>query len=360
MAQKSSRTPMSKIRPLDTQTKFNEDLGREITWFLVQVPLKELKLNALNNRFAPDAELSEEEHEEAVISEDPHAFENLKKSWDSNPQFEQLIGFTKPNMDGFYVIAGHRRTFAARQSGAETVLMWVAEGLSENEVEHIRDWPEIHTTKVPHASFAKFKSIYSDLAGTDDLEKERRIVKWKKKGFTRPQILKAERVFGRLSEFCKSIDVKPHTRADQIKAFETYDSICESTFHALKDRGEFQRVLHMDKVAKAFLKQQLAHDDLKVAVEGMADLPPNDPVFKAIETDPTYLDDTTNLRRLTELARTQRNSESIIKDVQEFTMRTFAKLIDRADATEIDACIEEFKDAVQRLEAARSNLRSSQ
>lgn len=346
------------VKPLEIQSKFNSDLGREITWRLLKVNLDEIALNEFNNRFAPDDALTIEEHEQATIEEDPAAFENLRKSWECNPQFEQLVGFTDPATDKVHLIAGHRRYFAAKRAGSESALIWVADDLNADEIEHVRDWPEIHQTKVQHSTWARYKSIYKDLRGKNEIERERRMKVWKQKGYTRQQIIKAERVFGRIESFCKANGEKTHHRSGQVKAFETYDQMCETKFHELQDQGEFPRLLVLDQVAKAFLKHQIAHDDLKITVEGLADLPASDPVYKSVSENPKYLDDVTNLRRLTNLARTQRNSGDLLSDVREFTSRTFSKLIDRADVSEMSECLTELKDTVSRLEAALKNISS--
>lgn len=356
MALQSIYLSNSEIPVLETQVKFNTDLGKEITWNLTNPYLDTIGLNAFNNRFAPDQAMSIEEHEEAVVEEDVLAFENLKKSWECNPQFEQLIGYTLPDSDKIFLIAGHRRFFAAKRANAERALVWVAANLSQDEIEHIRDWPEIHQTKVAHSSFARYKAIYQDLRGRNELDREKRINSWKQKGYTKQHILKAERVYGRLDSYCEASGEKPHERASQVKAFETYDQICENTFQNLKDVGDFGRLMALDKVAKSFLKHQIAHDDLKVTVEGLSKLSEKDPVFQAIESD-EYLDSVDNLRRLTNLARTQNSGGTITDDVSEFTTRIFSKLIDRADAQEIENCVSEFRDIAQRLDAALSNIK---
>lgn len=340
---------------LDTQIKFNMDLGKEIHWNLASIKLDQIALNQFNNRFAPDNALSDEEHERSIVEEDAVAFENLKKSWESNPQFEQLIGYTVDGEDRVHLIAGHRRFFAAKRADAESVLVWVAAGLTTDEIEHIRDWPEIHQTKVAHSSFARYKAIYNDLKNRNDLDREKRIAVWKQKGYTKQQILKAERVFGRIDSFCQSNGERPHERASQVKAFETYDQVCETTFQELRDQGDISRLITLDRVAKAFLKHQIAHDDLKVTVEGLSQLPSGDPVFKAVE-NPEYLTDVTNLRRLTNLARTQRSSGNVVDDVREFSTRVFSKLIDRADAAEMASCLEEFQDVAKRIGSALANI----
>ncbi len=356
MALESTSTPFLKTNSLETQTKFNEDLGREITWHLISVDLNDIGLNQLNNRFAPDEAMTEDEHEKAIIEEDSIAFENLQKSWSCNPQFEQLIGYTDDGTTKINLIAGHRRFFAAKRTKSKSALIWVAHGLTADEVEHVRDWPEIHQTKVPHASFSRYKAIYNDLKGRNELDREKRMNVWKQKGYTKPQILKAERVFGRMDSFCKSVGEKTQQRSGQVKAFETYDQICETKFQELRDQGEIGRIVTLDKVAKAFLKNQIAHDDLKVTVEGLSDLPPSDPVYKSIQENPDYLNDVQNLRRLTNLARTQRNTENVVTEVKEFSGRIFAKLVDRADIAEMTESLSEFKDTVARLEAALSNI----
>ncbi|MDZ4662961.1 MAG: hypothetical protein SGJ18_15215 [Pseudomonadota bacterium] len=358
MALQSTATPFLKNNALETQIKFNMDLGKEITWRLVSVDLPDIGLNHLNNRFAPDEAMTEEEHEQAIIEEDAIAFENLEKSWTNNPQFEQLIGFTDDKSSMVNLIAGHRRFFAAKRTKSKSALIWVAHGLTADEVEHVRDWPEIHQTKVPHASFARYKAIYNDLKGRNELDREKRVNVWKQKGYTKPQILKAERVFGRMDSFCKSVGEKTQKRSGQVKAFETYDQICETKFQELKDQGEIARIVTLDKVAKAFLKNQIAHDDLKVTIEGLAELSPSDPVYKSIKDNPDYLNDVQNLRRLTNLARAQRNADNIVTEVQEFTGRIFSKLVDRADVAEMTACLVELKDTATRIEAALSNINS--
>lgn len=356
MAQMSTTVPNSMISPLAIQTKFNNDLGKEITWHLLSADINSVFPNPRNNRFAPDEEMTDDEHEQAIIEEDGISFENLQKSWENNPQFEQLIGFAENDSSKIIVMCGNRRFYAAKRSKAKSVLIWVAYGLNLDEIEHIRDWPEIHQTKVPHAPYVRCKAIFNDLQGRNELDREKRINVWKQKGYTKPQILKHERVFGRLHSFCKANGEKTQDRAGQVKAFETYDQICETKFQELRDQGEIQRLMTLDKVAKAFLKNQIAHDDLKITVEGLADLPASDPVYKAIQDNPDYLNDVPNLRRLTNLARTQRDSDDLGGEVREFTSRILAKLLDRADVTEMTNCLMELKDTAVRLEAALGNI----
>lgn len=364
MALKGTTIPSTEgIKVLETISKFNMDLGKNIKWQLMLAPINSIKLNQFNNRFAPDEALTDEEHEDAIIKEDSIAFDNLQKSWENNPQFEQLIGINKSNPSDpkgsmlIDLIGGHRRYFAAKRAKAMFILIWVAmDELTADEIEHIRDWPEIHQTKVVHSSFAKSKAIYNDLKGRTEIDREKRIKIWQQKGYTKSQILKAEKVFGRLDTFCKSIGEKAQDRAGQMKSFETYNQICDTTFEELKDQGEIQRIITLDKVARAFLKEQIAHDDLKVAVDGLAKLPATDPVYKAINEDPNYLNDVENLRRLTNLGRAERNNRDLVDETKDFTGRVFAKLIDRAQVDEIKACMEELRDTANRLQSALENL----
>ncbi|QDK41235.1 hypothetical protein DOM21_07145 [Bacteriovorax stolpii] len=347
--------PKSEQKILNTQERFHTDLGKSINWKLVEVALGDIVLNQFNNRFSPDEALTNEEHEEAIINEDPVAFENLEKSWANNPQFEQLIGFTRDDNNKINLIAGHRRFFAAKRTKHKTALVWVAHNLDNEEVEHIRDWQEIHQTKVAHASYAKYKAIYADLKGRSEIDREKRISIWRQKGYSKSQIIKAERVFGRMESFCRSIGEKTQERANQVKAFETYDQICETKFQNLKDQGEISKIVILDKVAKAFLKNQIAHDDLKVTIEGLSELSLSDPSYKAISENAEFLNDVANLRRLTNLARSQRETSGVFEEVKEFTSRMFSKLVDRADFTEMKDCLQELKDTVARLESALEN-----
>lgn len=358
MSTNGTALPLSKAKVLEIQKRYNEDLGREIEWKLLAVPLAEIVLNEFNNRFAPDEALTEAAHEQAVIEEDSAAFENLQKSMESNPQFEQLVGYTVDGERGVRLIMGHRRFFALKRAGFAEALIWVAHELNDEEVEHVRDWPEIHQTKVAHSTFARYKAIYLDLKGRNEIDREKRINVWKQKGYTKAQILKAERVFGRMEAFCAGVGEKPVRRISQVKAFETYDQICESVFQKLKDEGDVAKVVTLDKVAKAFLKNEIAHDDLKVAIDGLAELPASDPALKAVNDDPNYLTDVANLRRLTIVARANKNSDSIVDDIRDFTARSFSKLVHRADIAEITACLEEFKDIATRLETALTTIKA--
>lgn len=341
---------------IEVQKKFNSDLNREIVWSLIKADIDDISLNAFNNRFAPDEALTDAEHEKAIYEEDVVAFENLQKSMTCNPQFEQLIGYLNPETEKIHLIAGHRRTFAARRAGIKDLLVWVTTGLSPEEIEYVRDWPEIHKTKVAHAIFAQYKSIYNDLKGRTEEEREKRIQTLLKKGYSRREILKSERVFGRMESFCKEQGEKAHQRANQVKAFETYDQVCVNTFSKLQDQGEFHRIAVLDQVAKAFLKEQIAHDDLKTTVEGIAKLSVNDPVYKTIKENPAYLDDVNNLRRLTDLARSQQRATNALEELNDFTARLFSKLVDRADVAEMTNCLNEMKDAAARLESAINNI----
>lgn len=358
MSLKGTALPLSKAKILETQKRYNIDLGREIEWQLVSVPLAEVLLNGFNNRFTPDEEMSEDEHEQAVVEEDARAFENLQKSMESNPQFEQLVGYTVDGEEGIRLIMGHRRYFALKRAGIGYALIWISHALTGDEVEHVRDWPEIHQTKVAHSTFARYKAIYVDLKGRNEIDREKRIGVWKQKGYTKAQIQKAERVFGRMESFCASEGEKPSRRISQVKAFETYDQICETVFQPLKDQGDVAKVVTLDKVAKAFLKAEIAHDDLKVTIDGLVELPASDPAIKAISSDPGYLSDLANLRRLTIIARANRNSDSVVEDVHDFTARVFSKLVHRADVAEISACLDEFKDTAARLESTLATIKA--
>lgn len=341
---------------LEVQKKFNSDLKRDVTWSLVKVNINDIILNAHNNRFAPDEALTEEEHEKAIYEEDVVAFQNLQKSLECNPQFEQLIGYLDPDSGKVHLIAGHRRTFAAKRAGIVELLVWVTDKLTPEEIEYIRDWPEIHKTKVAHATFAQYKSIFNDLKGRNEEQREKRIQVLLKKGYSRRDILKAERVFGRMDAFCKEHGEKTNQRLNQVKAFETYDQVCVTKFQQLQDQGEFHRITVLDQVAKAFLKNQIAHDDLKATVDGIAELSATDPVYKTIKENPKCLEDENYLRRLTVLARDQKNSRNVVEDLNDYTSRLFSKLVDRADITEMSSCLSELKDAVTRLESAINNI----
>lgn len=358
MSLKRTALPLSKEKVLDVQIKHNSDLGRDIEWRLVSVKLDKIMLNAFNNRFSPDEALTKEEHENAIIQEDAVAFENLEKSIACNPQTEPLVGYTVDGEDLIRLIMGHRRYFALERTGNDSALAWLAHGLTEDEVEQIRDWPEIHQTKVAHSKFAQHKAVYLDLKDRTEIDRAKRINVWKQKGYSRSQILKSERVFGRIEAFCAEEGEKPADRITQVKSFETYDSICETTFAKLKDEGDIGKVVILDQVAKAFLKNEIAHDDLKVTVDGLADLPPSDPAIKAINSDPEFLSDIANLRRLTILARTNKSSSSVLQDVEDFTARILSKLVQRADVNEMSDCLAALRDTAKSLEANLNSIKA--
>lgn len=351
MALNSQPLPFN-LSALDVQVKFNEELGREITWYLIKPDLTQIHPDEFNIRFSPDQALTDEAHEDMIIEEDPQAYENLKKSWECNPQLEPLVGYYLTGDTKYRLIAGHRRFFSARESET-AVLMWVAFDLAPEEVEHIRDWPEVNKTKVIHGNFFEFKRIYNDLKGRNDLDRAKRMKVWKKKGYKEEKVAEAERVFGRIVTFTGERGEKPEDRKSQVKAFKTYDKVCQTTFKELLDNGDMERVALLDQVAKAFLIHGVAHDDLKVTVDALAELSDSDPAIKTIKEDPTYLDDVGNLRKLDALARASRNApESLVDAAREFTARLYGKLVDRAEVGEINGCLTEFEDTVARLKSA--------
>jgi len=331
--------------------------GNQLCFGLYKLPHSAVIHDEFNTRFGPDSPLSPEEHLELVLREDFGRSENLEKSLRTLPFTEPVIGFANAGDTVAKVIHGNRRWLLSGRAGLETIYAWIVQAPSPEDIEFIRDWPEIFQSKVDHSPFHKNKNVYLTLksARTDD-DRETKIERLKKRGLTRPQIEKGERTYKRLLNFCKNASENPEDRATQWKAFETYDQACESSFENLRRCGEFGKVAILDSVANAFLKKKIAHDDLKITLDAFSKLPSTDPIFFFFFKKEIDLDDVTELRRLTIEARSMRDSRKPSAAVEEFHLKIYSRFSADPDPAEISLTLSKIQAAADRLRALLGGL----
>lgn len=315
---------------------------------LCYVPLSLKQSNPKNNRFRSQEGLSAEEHSRLLRAQNPSNFSALVKSIKDQPCFEAVKIHYK---DGkLFIIDGHRRIEAARESGRDDFLAIIYEDLTEEQFDFVAEWNEENPTKLPHEAFYKARGIALPIitAKTEE-EREKVLTRLKRRNIKQSQIDRAVNTILYIKDFAERTGEAEEKRSDQYKAFETVALTKQDTFQTLRNIGDFEKIERLDNLAVDFLKANLAHDDIKVALDGLAQRDLNDITWiKIIEKD-FDTEKTSDLRRIVNEIRLNNSNSDLLAETKAFSQRLYGKLLKEPDSSLIDSLKEEVNALIEKL-----------
>jgi hypothetical protein len=320
--------------------------GNIIKWVEADLPNELLEFDDHNVRWGGE-HISEEEQKRRIRTEAPKEYRNLVKSLQCIPSAsEPVIAYLNPGMELSKRIHGNRRGVASEDAGIERVRVLIAIEIDEKTHKFLRDNPEANPSKVLHTNYAKARMVFNELDGIyDNDRREEKIGEITKRiGMKRNQILTAERRSKFMDQACGRIGVSPEERKSQFKTFSTCDQLNENEFQELRHKGEFDRLHALDNLMHAYIKHQVAHDDIKVTINFLTYASPTHPLLKSLLDGDLNIENVESLRELTANVRLELiRSESPVKEVRKALdkewNRTF-ELQDKSVAADIVALLQ--------------------
>lgn len=362
MSSKNKKSLMSTLTPtevLDLETP----KGTKYTRTSCRAPREKVMHDCGNVRFAPEEPLTPEQHKAMIIAQDEARYANLVESIKKYGVLEPITTVLDPASGKLKVVMGNRRYYAAGDAGIDTLPVYVLSDLPEDELAHLRDWPEAHPTKVPHKAVYIAKIVHDTLksAPTPDTREARINLLAERYGFGKKQVEKMERVATRLLRFRKDRGEAFDTNPDSFKAFESYDSLQQNELGELRQRAEFDKLETLEKVAESYLEKNIAHDDFREAVAFLAKAPTGDQMYQDITSGRVNIKDEETLRQITRYVReASRRQKDPAQDLRLAIGRAVERVQSDFDAEKAQECILEMQRGLARMEAIVRALGSCQ
>lgn len=287
--------------------------GKEIKWLAIKAPLACFDLDPNNTRFGKDEPMDEETQHKEFIMEAPKETNNLAKSLTILPFSEFVQAYFCSNSKRFKIIHGNRRACLARKNGLEDILALIPINADQETILAIRDYPENHPTKVKHSPFAKAKNIHSYLSKckNDSERKDMVEVLSKRRKLKKGEVEQQNRTIEKAIVKCEEIGVDLDDRKSQYKTFETYEKLSEKEIKEARLIGDFQRVEFLENICSAYIKNNIAHDDMAIVVSTLAKLPTDHSFIKEINEGEYDLSKIEDIRSLTSEIRIYNERERV-------------------------------------------------
>lgn len=316
-----------------------KEIRKEITHFpdgttlepvVCYVPTGLPKKDPKNNRFRSKGGLADEEHKQMLRNQNPINFKSLVESIQNQPFSDavklELIGGALRTIDG------HRRQEAAEDAGRADMFALVYPELSEEQREYLAEWSEENPTKLPHDPFFQASGIALPIieAKSED-ERQKILGRLKRRKISQGQIDKAVRSIMFMSEIAvrdpDNKDNRAEQYADQYKAFETVATLRQDSYEALRSQGDFEKVERLEDLGYRYLKANIAHDDIKDALVGLAEKPITDSLWQAINSKQIDTSTPAGLRDVVRIIRDEKRSTDAVADTRLFVERTWTKIL---------------------------------
>jgi hypothetical protein len=293
---------------------------------IAYIPGSLIDMNPRNNRFRPKEDLTSSVQEKMLREQHPEVFASLVKSMTDNPCFEAMkLLYT----DGkFVMIDGHRRLLAGKDAKRQDYLAIIYTDLSEENFDYLAEWNEENDTKLPHESFYQARGIALPLiTAKDDADRQKILERFKRRGLKDQKINRAVDTVLYIQEFSKITGEPEEKRADQYKAFETVAATRKQKFEGLRNIGEFEKIEALENLSVDFLKANLAHDDIKVALDGLAERSMEDPIWQMIEDKEIDVKQTSGLRRIVNEIRATNTTHDLVAEAKAYSQRLYGRLL---------------------------------
>ncbi|MCO5113406.1 MAG: hypothetical protein M9899_04445 [Bdellovibrionaceae bacterium] len=333
--------------------------GKIIQWVEADLANVEMDVDEYNVRWGGE-NVSKEKQEERIRIEAPKEHKNLVKSLQFIPSAsEPIIAYLNPGMKRVQKIHGHRRGIAAEDAGIEKLRVLIAMNIDESTKKFLRDHPEANPSKVLHTNYARARVVYNELRGVEDKSKrEAKIGEiMQRTGLKRNQVLTAERRSIFMDQVCERIGVSPEERKNQFKTFATCDQLNENEFQELRHKGEFVRLQHLDNLMHAYIKHQVAHDDVKTTINYLSHSVPSDPILVSVYDGEVDLNSIDSLRELTANVRLAMiRSESPVKEVRKALDREWNRTFELQDKTVASDIVSLLETQIQKFRSLEKTL----
>lgn len=335
------------INVLRTEQTFFPD-GDSAQSHVFYVPLDKLRFNPKNNRFRPKEKLDDKVQSQLLRTQNPTNYNSLVESFQNLPCFEAIK--VHYNNGVFEIIDGHRRFEASKDAGRTDLLAIAYEGLNQEQFDFIAEWNEENPTKLPHDSFYKARGIALPIIQATSIEEREAIIaRLKRRNVKQPQIDKAVNTWLYISDFAAMVGETEEKRADQYKAFETVAQTRIDKYQTLRTLGEFDKIEKLEVIAADFLKANIAHDDIKQALDGLSERSLDDSLWIEIETKELDTSKQNDLRKIVNTIRYEKNTTDIVRDSKAFCQKIYGALLSNPNPDIVKSLKQEFEVLLEKL-----------
>lgn len=292
---------------------------------------------SMNARFAPSAPMSASEHHERIKKQAPKEYLNLRNSIRlMRGIVEPPLAIYDPTLNKFVIHGGNRRLFCAIEEGIKEIPLYLYVNYTPADLNALRDHVEVNPTKVPHNPLYIAKLVHDAVTGATTRESLEAVYKEVKSRWNlgRTEVDKKKRILDHIIQFrttrSEAFDHDPQS----YKAFETYDSLNQTTFERLRVNGQLDKLGWVHRIAESYLAKNIAHDDMAKGVSFLASLNDHDSLWEDIREGRMDIKSADTLREITAIARARGDGS---KDISIEVRRVLAWAFDRMQASPSDS-----------------------
>jgi hypothetical protein len=251
----------------------------------------------------------------------------------------------------FIVIDGHRRLLAGKDAKRKDYLAIIYTDLTEENFDYLAEWNEENDTKLPHEAFYQARGVALPLIeAKTETDRNKILERLKRRGLKDQKINRAVDTVLYIQEFAKTTGEPEEKRADQYKAFETVAATRKQKFQTLRNIGEFEKIEALENLSVEFLKANLAHDDIKVALDGLAERSMEDPIWQMIEDKEIDTKETAGLRRIVNEIRATNTTHDLVAEARAYSQRLYGRLLSSPDVEVIKKVRLELSSLISKLD----------